>query len=173
MSIVGNCRCVPHTPNTIDDVVVNGLVPLDPQLWHDGMSILLGVPLRRSPGKVVPADLDVVVGELSVLIVIHAEQFGLLVGTELETRNHVDDLGQDRRDDKRVGRGGDDECNLDVELLVVLVQETTRDEAGVDTVETNDVVGREEAVEEEADNATDVMLGEHVEGVVDAEEEFD
>lgn len=45
-------------------------------------------------------------------------------------------------------------------------------DVGVYVVEGDDVVGCEEAVEEEADHAADGVFGEEVEGVVDPEEVF-
>lgn len=43
----------------------------------------------------------------------------------------------------------------------------------VDAVETDDVVGGEEGVEDKADHAGDAVLGEHIHTVVDADPELD
>jgi len=48
---------------------------------------------RRRPRQVIPPNLDVVVRELAQLVVVHAQQLGLLGGAELEARDAVDDQG--------------------------------------------------------------------------------
>ena len=62
---------------------------------------------------------------------------------------------------------------MHVHLAPVAVQPAAREVARVHAVEANDVVCAEERVEEESDHAADGVLGEDVEGVVDADPEFD
>ena len=45
------------------------------------------------PGKVISADLNVIVGEFSELVVIHTEEFGFLRGAEVKTWDSVDGIG--------------------------------------------------------------------------------
>src|SRR4051812_49260206 len=116
--------------------------------------------------------LYVVVGKLAVLVVVHAQQLGLLAGAQVQAGHHVDGLGDEGRHDKRVGGAGDQVGNLDVQLLPVLVEPATRDDAGADAVEADDVVGGEEGVEDQADHAADAVLSKHVERVVNADQEL-
>src|SRR5438105_3398074 len=67
-----------------------------------GLLILLG----RRPGKVVATNLNIVIGELAVLVVIHTQELGLLSSPELKSRNHVNNLCKDGRHDKGVTRAG-------------------------------------------------------------------
>lgn len=115
--------------------------------------------------------LDVVVGELAVLIIVHAEKLSFLAGTEMQTRNKIDGLGDDGGNDERVGRAGNNVRNLDVQRLEVVVDESARN-AGVHAVEADDVVRGEEGVEDEADHSADSVLSEHVERIIDANEEL-
>jgi len=49
--------------------------------------------LLGSPGEVVSANFDVVVGEFSELIIVHAKQLGFLRGSQLEAGGNVDQVG--------------------------------------------------------------------------------
>ena len=133
----------------------------------------VGHVLGGRPGQVVPAHLDVVVGELAELVVVHAEELGLLGRAELEAGDLVDDEGDERRHDEGVRAACEGVGHLDVELLVVVVEPAACDEAGVDAVEADDVVGGEEGVEQEADDAGDGVLCQHVHAVVDLDPELD
>lgn len=148
------------------------MVTLNAVLRNDNGAVFPLLLLSRGPGEVITADLDVVVGELSVLIVIHAEKLGLGRGTEVKTGNHIDSLSDDSRNDKGVSGAGDDVGDLDIELAPVVVEETTGD-LHVDTIETDNVVGGEEAVENESDDATDGVFSEHIESVVNSNIELD
>ena len=101
-----------------------------------------------SPGEEISSDLDVIVCEFTELIVVHTEEFGFLRGAKMETWDEIDEEGEESGDDKGVGDDGDDVRELDVHLFPVLVEEAACYDAGVDTVETDDVVGAEEGVEE-------------------------
>jgi hypothetical protein len=127
---------------------------------------------RRVPGKEVTADLDVVVRELAMLVVIHTHELCLLGGTELEAGDEVDDLGDDSGHDKGVGGGGDNGGDLPAEDDVVAVQEAAG-QASVDAVETDDATGGEECIEDEADDTTDAVLSEDIEGIINADHELD
>lgn len=148
-------------------VLLNTVLRLD-----DYLAILRRLAAVGAPGKEVPADLDVVVRELAVLVVIHTEKLGLLGGTELEAGDEVDDLGDGSGHEEGVGGGGDNGSDLPAENDEVAIEEATLG-TGVDTIETDDSVGGEESVEDETDNATDTVLSEDIEGVVDADEELD
>lgn len=147
-------------------------MPGDAVLRDDNIAIRSLLLLRRSPGKVVTADLDVVVGELSVLVVIHAEKLSLGGSTEVKAGNEVDGLGDESRDDKGIAAAGKDVDNLLVELSPVAVEEATLN-AHVDAIQADDVVGGEESVENKTDDATDGVFGEHIESIINAEVELD
>ena len=91
----------------------------------------------------------------------------------MQARDEVDGEREQGGDGEGVTGGSDDVGELDVQLAPVAVREAARDEAGVDAVEADDVVGAEERVGQEADHAADSVLGEDVERVVDAEVVFD
>ncbi len=121
------------------------LVTLDAVLRYYAHAVLLLVLLGRRPGEVVAADLDdvvlviclgdtrilcskrtyldIIVGKLAVLVVVHAEQLGLGACAQVQARDEVDGLGDDGGHDKGVGGAGDDEGDLDVQLLAVVVEE--------------------------------------------------
>lgn len=147
-------------------------VLLDAVEGLDTVALGGGVAAVRGPGEEVTSDLDVVVGELAMLVVVHAEEFGLLGGTELEAGDEVDGLGDDGGDDECVGGATDNGGNLPADEDVVAVHEATLG-TSVDAVETDDTARGEEGVEEEADNAADTVLSENIEGVVDTNEELD
>lgn len=140
--------------------------------WDVALS-LLGLVLGWGPGEVVSSDLDVIVGEFSELVIIHTQKLSLLRSTELETWDGVDAVGEDGGDDECVCGAGDDVGNLDVELLPVVVEPPTVDDTGVDTIETDYVVGGEEGVEDETDHTSDTVLSEDIEGIVNANPELD
>ena len=129
---------------------------------RDVRVLAIGLGLARGPGEVVAADLDVVVGELAELVVVHAEQFGFFRRAQVQARDEVDGVGDEGGDDEGVGGRGDDVGYLHVHLSVVAVQPAAGDVARVDAVEADDVVGAEEGVEEEADHAADSVFGEDV-----------
>lgn len=131
-----------------------------------------GLALGGCPGEVVTADLDVIVGELAELVVVHAEQFGFLGCAELEAGNLVDDEGEESADDERVRGNGDDVGNLLVDGSGRAGNGTTLDSV-VHAVEADDVVGTEDAVEEESNHSSDAVLSEHIEGIVNLDPELD
>ena len=85
----------------------------------------------------------------------------------------VDDVGEDKRHGEGVAGGGEDVGDLSVQLAPVVVDPAAVDDAGVDAVEADDVVCGEKGVGEEAEHAGDAVLGEDVEGIVDADPVFD
>lgn len=107
-----------------------------------------------------------------MLVVVHAEKFGFLRCTQLETRNEIDDFSDDGGHDKGICGSGNDSSNLPSNKLVVVVEKATNG-ATVDSVETNDATAGEKSVEDEANHATDTVLSENVERVVDADEKLD
>lgn len=152
--------------------VHHGLVFLDAVGGLETGAVLGGLIAGGAPGEEVTADLDVVVGEFTVLVVIHTEELSLLGGAELEAGDEVDDLGDDGGHDEGVGGGGDDGGDLPADGLVVVVHETTSG-TSVDTVEADDGAGSEEGVEEETDHAADTVLSEDIERVVNLDHELD
>lgn len=144
-----------------------------PRSSRDLMAVLELVLFLGRPGKVVTTDFDVVVGEFTELVIVHAEQFGFFGGTQVKTRDGVDDEGDDGGDDERVRAGGNDIGDLDVELFVVVDDPATIPRAGVDAVEADDRVVCEEGVEDEADDTCDTVFGEDIHRVIDADPVFD
>lgn len=131
----------------------------------------LGMLVRR-PGEVVPPDLDVIVGELAQLVVVHTKQLGLLGGPQLQAWDHVDAVGDEGGHDEGVAAAGDDVGDLDVELFVVVDEPTANPRANVDAVEAHDGVRAEKGVEDESDDTGDTMLGEDIHRVVDPDPVF-
>lgn len=146
----------------------------------DAMTLALGnavlaverLALGGCPSKVVTADLNVVVGELAKLVVVHTQKLSLLRGTQVHAGNLVDDERKESADGERVcGAGGN------VGDLLVDSRRGTGDGTGgktvVDAIEADDVVRAEDTVEEETDHSSDTVLSEHVEGIVNADPELD
>lgn len=134
--------------------------------------VLGGLVAGRAPGQEVTTDLDVVVTELGVFRIVHAQELGFLAGAELEARNEVNELGDYGRHDKGVGRGGGNGGDLPANDLVVAVDKAAAG-ADVDAVEANDFTGGEKGVEDEADDTADAVLSKDVERVVDTDEKLD
>jgi hypothetical protein len=130
-----------------------------------------GLALSRSPCEVVTADLNVIVGELAELVVVHTKKLSLLCRAELEAGDLVDDESEDSADSERVGGYGDDVRNLLVDGRWGSSNGTTFN-AVVDTVKSDDVVGSEDAVEEESNHSSDAVLSEHIKGIVDLDPEL-
>lgn len=137
-------------------------------LW-DIMSGISLLGLSRCPGKVISSDLDVVVGKFTQLVIVHTKQFGFLGGPEMETRDKVDEKGENGRHDEGVGGTGYNIRDLDVELFVFVVGPATGDDAGIDAVQTDNVSCAEEGVGEKAKHAGDTVLGEHVHRIIDTD----
>lgn len=125
-----------------------------------------------TPGEKVPTDLDVVVAELGVLCVVHAEQLCFFAGAELQPGDKVYDFGDEGGHDEGVGRGGCDGGNLPAEDFVVAVYEAALC-ADVDAIQADYFAGCEKGVEEEAYYSAYAVLCEDVERVVDANEKLD
>lgn len=143
-------------------------------LMHRDMLILAeGIAATRGPGEIIAADFDVVVGELAELVVVHAVEFGVLGGAQVEPWDAVYGGCEQEGDCEGPAGGGEDVGGLDVELLVFVVDPAACDVARADAVEADDVGCAEEGVGEEPEYAGDAVLGEDVHGVVDAEEIFD
>ncbi len=125
------------------------------------------------PGKIIPADLNVVVCELTELVVIHTEKLSLFGSAQVQAGDLVDDEGEDGGHDEGVACACYDVGDLDVQLLPVVVEPAAGDDTGADTVKANDVVGCKEAVKDETDHSGKAVFGEHVHTVVDADPELD
>jgi hypothetical protein len=138
----------------------------------NGVLSIHGVALGWGPGEVVAANLNVVVGKLAELVIVHTEKLGLLGSTELETGDLVDDEGEDGADGEGVNGNGDNVRDLLVDRGGGTGNGTSRDTV-VNTVEANDVVGTENAVEEKSDHSSDTVLSEHIEGIVNLDPELD
>ena len=137
-----------------------------------GVFTVEGLALGGCPGKVVTADLDVVVCEFAKLVIVHSKKFSLLRCAQLETGNLVDGEGEEGADSKGVGSAGADVSNLLVDCGTLASDRTSR-KSIVDTVETDDVVGAENTVEKETHHSSDTVLSEHIEGIVDLDPELD
>ncbi len=136
------------------------------------MAILEGLVALGAPGKEVAADFNIIVRELAMLVIIHTEKLGLLGSAKLESGDEVDNLGNGGRNDKGVGRGGDNSSNLPSEDDVVAIDEAAG-HARVNAIEANDRAGGEEGIEEKTNHASNTVLSKHIEGVVNADEELD
>jgi hypothetical protein len=139
---------------------------------RDRVLAVHGLALGGCPGEVVTANLNVVVGKLAELVVVHAEEFSFFRGAELEAGDLVDGEGEDGADDEGVGGYGDDVGDLLVDGGGGAGDGAACDTV-VDTVETDNVVGAEDAVEEESDHSSDTVLSEHIEGIVNLDPELD
>lgn len=131
-----------------------------------------GLALCGCPGEVVTAHLDVVVGELAELVVVHTQELGLFRGAQVQARDLVDDEGKDRADDEGVRGAGDDVGDLLVDGLRIAGNGSSG-QTVVDAVEADDVVRAEDAVEEQSPHSGDAVLSEDIEGIVDADPELD
>ena len=87
----------------------------------------------------------------------------------MESGELVDGEADDGGDDESVCGDSDNVGDLDVELLIVVVDEAALDTV-VHAIEADDVVGAEQAIEEEANHAGDAVLGEYVHCVVNVDE---
>lgn len=100
------------------------------------------------PGEVVTANLHVIVSEFAKLVIVHAEEFGLLRGAEVKTRDEVDSVRNQGAHDKRVGGARNDVSDLLVDRSEVASEETTAGGSNLSAAtETDNVVSAEEGVE--------------------------
>jgi len=76
--------------------------------------------LGRCPGEVVATHLNVVVGELAKLVVIHTEKLGLFRRAQVKTGNEVDGVGNESAHAEGPSGRGTDVGNLDVHLLPIV-----------------------------------------------------
>ena len=144
-----------------------------PLLSRNLVAVLKLVLLLGCPGKVVTADLDVVVGELAQLVIVHTEQLGFLGGTQVQTRDGVDGESDQGGHDERVRGSSDNVGDLDVELLVVVNDPSSDSRASVDTVQANNRIVTEQSIEDQTDNTSDTVLSQHIHRVVNADPELD
>ena len=119
----------------------------------------------------IPRQLYVIVGKLADLGVVNTHDLGLLARAQTQTRDQVHDEEDDAGSAERVGEAGCAVGKLVAELDVVTVEPPTRDDG--DAVKSGNVVGSEEGGEDVADDATDAVLGEDVESVIDSDPELD
>lgn len=125
------------------------------------------------PGKIISSDLNVIVRELSELIIVHSEEFGFLCSAELETWDGVDSVCNKCGNYKCVGGAGYDIGDLNVKLFPVAVDETAGDDAGVDSIQTDNVIGTEERIKDEADHAGYTVFCHHVHTIINVNPELD
>lgn len=134
--------------------------------------LLLDALGRWVPSIERTANLDEVLDEFTNVLLVHTDDLSLVGAAQAQAGNDVHDLADDRGDDEDVGTARADVGELDVELLEVALHEASGD-GGVDFVQGDDVVGGEDAVEEETDDTCDTVLTEQVESVVDADPVLD
>ena len=115
--------------------------------------------------------LDVVVGELADLRVVDAQDLGLLGGAQGEAGDQVHEEEDQAGAAEGVDAAGDGVRELVAELDPVVVEPAAGDLG--EAVEVGYVVRGEEGGQDVADQAADGVLGEDVEGVVDAEDELE
>lgn len=126
------------------------------------------------PGKVITADLYVVIGEFAKLVVVHTEELSLLRSAEVKAGDEVDGVGDEGADDEDVCRAGDNVSDLLVQRGEVLAEETTIFRSDLTTAaKADNVVGAEEGVEEKTPHASDAVLCEHIHGVIDSDPVLD
>ncbi len=148
------------------------LVPRD-------LLILAGNVLRARPGQVISPDLHVIVGELTQLVVIQPHELRLVRRAEMQPGDVVDGQREEIGDQKRPPGGGEDEGNLDVELLESPVNPPANEvavvirEPGVDAVQPDNVIRGEDRVEQQTHNPGDAVFRQNVHGVVNSEQKFD
>lgn len=102
------------------------------------------------------------------LILVDTDNLGSLRGPEVQPGDIHEDLGECGGDDEDIATAGTDVGELDVELLVVVVEPASRD-SSIHAVQGDDFILGEETIEEEADDASNGVLSEKIEGVVDAD----
>lgn len=144
-----------------------------PLLSRNLVAILQLVLLLGCPGKVVATDLDVVVGELAQLVIVHTKQLSFLRGTQVQTRDGVDGESNQGGHDERVRGSSHDVGDLDVELLVVVNDPSSDSRASVDTIQADNRIVAEQSVEDQTDNTSDAVLSQHIHRIVNADPELD
>jgi hypothetical protein len=161
--VIAWCLALEHLTVLRDAVAVtlrNGVLAVD------------RLALGRSPCEVVTADFNIVVGKLAKLVIIHTEKLSLLGSTELKTGDFVDGESEDGADGKGVGGNGNDVGDLLVNGGRGASDGAAHD-AVVDSVESDNVVGTKDAVEEETNHSSDTVLSEHIEGIINLDPELD
>lgn len=131
-----------------------------------------GLALSGCPGKVVTADLDVIVCELAELVVVHTQELSLLGGAQVQAGDLVDDEGEDGGDDEGVHGAGDDVGDLLVDGFGG-AGDGASGQAIVDTVEADNIVCAQDTVKEKSPHSSDAVLSEDIEGIVNADPELD
>jgi hypothetical protein len=106
------------------------------------------------------------------LILVDANQFGVIRGAEVEHTEETEGLDKAGRGYKHEYRAYDDVCDLDAHLLKISVQNTTGG-CEVHPVEGDNCVGGEESVEDQSNHSGQPMLCEDIHGVVDVKEILD
>lgn len=98
--------------------------------------------------------LNIVIGELAQLVIVHTQEFGLLRSTEVETRDVVDNIRKNGTHDKGIASACKNVGELNVELSIIANRPSTNagtclgiGGASVDTVKSNDIVNAEESIE--------------------------
>ena len=114
---------------------------------------------------------DIVVRKLAHVVVVHADDFGLLGRAHAEEGDEVHDPEDDGGHDERVCEAGGRVGELVAELDPVVVEPTAVDLG--DSVETGHGGLGEEGGEDVADDTADPMDGEDIEGVVVVKEELE
>jgi len=140
---------------------------------RDSMLSRIRLVLSRGPGKVVTADLNVIVSKFAELVVVHSEKLSFFRSAEVKTGDLVDDEGENGADNESVGSAGDNIGHLHVQLFVVVLDPSSGEESSVDTIKANNVAGSENAIEEKTDHSGDTVLSEHVESVINLDPELD
>ena len=90
----------------------------------------------------------------------------------MQSGDLVDDKCEEGRHDEGVAGAGDDVDYLDVKLSVVVVDPAAIDDAGIDPIKANDIVGCKKTIEDETDHASDTVLREDVHAVINTNPEL-
>ena len=103
---------------------------------------------------------------------IDTKNFTFRRGTEFESRDKVDTLGDKGSHHKGIGAGCSNIGNLFVKSLPVLVNESAVD-ANVNIIEGDNIGRGEESVHDKTDDTANSVLSEEIEGVIDADKVLD
>lgn len=114
---------------------------------------------------------DVIVCKLAEVGIIDTDNLCLFGCSESESRDKVHDPTENSGHDERVGESGDSIGDLVTKLNVVVVKPSTWNLG--DAVEPSNGCLREQCSHDAADDTANSVRCEHVEGLVDADEELD
>ena len=102
------------------------------------------------------------------MILVNADDFSLLRSAKRASRDVIDDHKEDEGHDGSVRADRDGVGELNAELTVVVVDPASRDDG--ESIEESDAAVGEETSAESADESSDTVGGEDIEGVIEVED---